>query len=333
MPILRDSFGVVGPASSVVLDLQDDDSLFAVAPKERHTTVTTFGTYGTGNGNLNYPYGATIIPDGSEIWICDGSNHRIARFQLDGTWVGSFGSYGTGDGQFNTPRDIAVDASGNAYVADSFNHRIQKFNSSGVYQSQWSTGVSSYPNTIVFDAQNSYLWVACRGTEVGNIYAYNTSGAQQVTFGILGYSPKSVTIDRRARRVYVGTGTGYIFRYSPGGAFQGVMFAGDLNSTGDIYVDIDEAEILFICEPFVDRIWKGLYTGELLSTFCVSGTSGSMAVQSPISIVKKNEFIYVVDSGNHRVHKLTSGTAGNAFGFKIDYQGNIQHTGYLIHTE
>ena len=40
------------------------------------------------------------------------------------------GSYGTGDRQFKYPRGIAVDSSGNVYVADRGNHRIKKFDSS-----------------------------------------------------------------------------------------------------------------------------------------------------------------------------------------------------------
>jgi DNA-binding beta-propeller fold protein YncE len=41
------------------------------------------------------------------------------------------GSYGRAMGQFDYPRGIAVDAAGNFYVADSRNHRIQKFRSGG----------------------------------------------------------------------------------------------------------------------------------------------------------------------------------------------------------
>jgi DNA-binding beta-propeller fold protein YncE len=39
----------------------------------------------------------------------------------------------------SNPSDIAIDASGNIYVADLGNHRIQKFSSSGVYISQFGS--------------------------------------------------------------------------------------------------------------------------------------------------------------------------------------------------
>jgi hypothetical protein len=50
-----------------------------------------------------------------------------------------WGSVGSGNGQFGYPRGVAIDPSGNVYVADTGNDRIQKFNSSGMYLSQWGT--------------------------------------------------------------------------------------------------------------------------------------------------------------------------------------------------
>lgn len=330
MPIMPISSSHVGPVSNLTIHLQGDDSYFAVAPSELHAEATTFGTYGTGNGNLNYPYGAAVTADGSEIWVCDGSSHRVARFQLDGTWVGSFGTNGSGDGQFSTPRDIAFDLSGNAYVADFGNNRIQKFNSSGVYQSQWSTGANTFPMSIVYDRQNAYLWTALNGTSVGQIKAYNVSGVTQVDFGVLSYKPYSVAVDRRGRRVYVGV-VNSVLRYNIAGLFQGSIFA-DILTSGPAYVDIDDAEIIFVCETTINTVWKGLRTGEVMSNLCVSGSTGTLAVDAPMSVTKYGEFMYIVDNGNHKVHKVTSGTKANAFGFRIDYQGNIQHTGYLIYT-
>jgi DNA-binding beta-propeller fold protein YncE len=48
-------------------------------------------------------------------------------FSADGQFLAKWGSEGSGDGQFRGPGDIAVNASGNVYVAEWGNHRVQVF--------------------------------------------------------------------------------------------------------------------------------------------------------------------------------------------------------------
>ena len=73
---------------------------------------------------------------------------RVAVFNLSGSNL-SFGSYVGNDssrcygsscsnGYHNQPWDASFDSSGNIYVIDDYGHQIQKFNSSGVYQSKWT---------------------------------------------------------------------------------------------------------------------------------------------------------------------------------------------------
>ena len=57
-------------------------------------------------------------------------NVTPAPFELKWGRNGGDGTSGTGDGQFITPAGVAVDSSGNVYVADRDNDRIQKFDSS-----------------------------------------------------------------------------------------------------------------------------------------------------------------------------------------------------------
>jgi hypothetical protein len=67
-----------------------------------------------------------------DIFISDGYiNSRVAKYDKYGNWVKSWGKKGDKPGEFNTPHSIAADRSGNIYVADRFNRRIQVFDSDG----------------------------------------------------------------------------------------------------------------------------------------------------------------------------------------------------------
>jgi hypothetical protein len=70
------------------------------------------------------PAGNTYISDG---YI----NSRVAKIDGNGNWLKSWGDRGSKPGEFNTPHSIAADATGNIYVADRGNRRIQVFDGDG----------------------------------------------------------------------------------------------------------------------------------------------------------------------------------------------------------
>jgi DNA-binding beta-propeller fold protein YncE len=80
---------------------------------------------GTGNGwhvgDLSH---TSHVPDGSRRKAVPGRN---------GTFLTKWGSAGSLDGQFNQPIGLAVDRSGNVFVADSGNARVQKFTNEGTF--------------------------------------------------------------------------------------------------------------------------------------------------------------------------------------------------------
>jgi len=53
------------------------------------------------------------------------------------SFVSKIGSKGTSDGQFDTPHTIAFDSSGNMYVTDTKNARVQKFDNNGTFLTKW----------------------------------------------------------------------------------------------------------------------------------------------------------------------------------------------------
>jgi len=62
------------------------------------------------------------------IFVTDGyGNSRIVKYDKNGKFIAQAGSKGSAPGQLNLPHSLAVDAKGNAYVADRSNRRIEVF--------------------------------------------------------------------------------------------------------------------------------------------------------------------------------------------------------------
>ncbi len=76
--------------------------------------------------------------DTGEIYVSDGyGNSRVHKYSPDGKLLFSWGEPGTDPGQFNVPHNICTDKNGYVYVADRENHRIQVFDRTGKFETQW----------------------------------------------------------------------------------------------------------------------------------------------------------------------------------------------------
>ena len=85
---------------------------------------------------FNLPVGITIDSSGN-LYVSDTSNHVIRKISPSGSvsTVAGFGTLGSTDGQggsarFTNPQGVAIDNSGNLYVADTGNHKIRKIDTS-----------------------------------------------------------------------------------------------------------------------------------------------------------------------------------------------------------
>ena len=79
----------------------------------------------TGANTTDSPHIA-LGPSG-EVYLSEPEGHRVLVYDGQGQLLGQFGGEGVGSGQFNKPIGVAVDAQSRVYVADVYNHRVQKF--------------------------------------------------------------------------------------------------------------------------------------------------------------------------------------------------------------
>jgi DNA-binding beta-propeller fold protein YncE len=89
-----------------------------------------FGKRGTGHGEFNLPRDTVIAPDGS-VYVVDGGNFRVQKFDAEGKFISTFGDIGRQPGQFSRPKEAAVDPAGNIYVVDATFGNFQIFNPEG----------------------------------------------------------------------------------------------------------------------------------------------------------------------------------------------------------
>jgi tripartite motif-containing protein 71 len=123
------------------------------------------GGQGTGNDQFMDPTGIAIDNLGN-VFVVDYVNNCVEKFDNNGTyltqWGGSVGSDSRGNGQLFLPTGIAVDNSGNVFVADTDNQRIQMFSNEGTYITQFGddggTAQLYAPRDVAIDNQgNAYV--------------------------------------------------------------------------------------------------------------------------------------------------------------------------------
>ncbi len=82
------------------------------------------GSAGLGPGQLRYPYGLSVMADGS-IVVCEYGNNRLQLFSPEGKSLAIYGQAGRQLGQLAYPWAVAVDPHRRAFVVDAGNNRIQ----------------------------------------------------------------------------------------------------------------------------------------------------------------------------------------------------------------
>ena len=162
---------------------------------------------------------------------------QIYVFGAAGDYLSTIDGSTTPKGSLGPIRDMAVDAAGNLYIADSTNLAIVKYDNAGNFLSRFTTP-SSPRGVSVDSAGNIYVYIWSRQ----RIEKYDPAGNLLVA-NFAGESPYGVTVDPSNDHVYV-TNDQFITEFDEGGNYVGRFGFGRTpaqvqqavnSSTGTIY--------------------------------------------------------------------------------------------------
>jgi sugar lactone lactonase YvrE len=175
------------------------------------TSACQIGVSGGGTGQFNYPF-EIALDSSNNVYVVEIYNHRIEKFNSSGTFMAMWGrdvggtgvdsctsgcqvgSSGTGAGQFSYPYGLAINSTDNLYVGDSSNNRIQKFDSSMIFERMWGKNVggtnvdictSNCQAGIIGTGDGQFNYPTGIGTDsAGNVYVSDNANNRIQKFGV-----------------------------------------------------------------------------------------------------------------------------------------------------
>jgi sugar lactone lactonase YvrE len=274
-------------------------SIRKITPDGVVTTFAGTGEAGELDGHrlsatFNNPYGLAI-DGGGNLYVSDVSNHRIRKIAPDGTvttLAGKRQGFSDRKGQlamFDHPYGVAVDKSGNVYVADSYNNRIRMITPDGSTSTLAGNGNDGFVDGLSSDAE-FYVPIGIAIDQQGNLYVGDEGNS----------SVRKITPDGRVATL-AGSGK---FSFADGVGKNAVF-----NAPGAIA--IDSHNNLFVADYLNNCIRKVSPEGEVRKIAgsrekgFADGSPSEAEFYYPFGIaVDGNGVVYVADQFNHRIRKI-----------------------------
>ncbi len=268
------------------------------------------------------PFGKPIaiaIDKQNNLYVLDAQLNAILKFDSDGKFITQWGSQGTGDGQFDflgggahvlpLPAfigDVDVDGQSNVYVTVASQNRIEKFDSTGKFLTQWGSkgagdGQFDSPSYITTDAAGN-IYVSDTGNN--RIEKFDGAGKFLAQWGGYGTgegqfsTPTDLRFDELGN-LYVADGyNNRIQRFDPAGKFLLQWKARE-----PVALTVDRQNHIYVGNNEGISEFDG--SGKLLGTWSFSLGQGDLQFQTPSGFALDNQGnIYMSDSDLKLVKKF-----------------------------
>ena len=279
---------------------------------------------------------------GGNLWVADFSNNRVLEVSLSGTFLngygagyngigGTVGSSGSADGKFNQPASAIVDNSGNIWVADQGNSRIQKLSSSG----QWLMTIGGSPTTDT--CAGTYAtpttcnmlpgYAHCCAPNAASCTCTNSAGGVNGQFDTGGNIPQQLALDNSGNLWATDWGNKRVMEFNATtGAWMKSIGGLPGYPTG---LAFDQSGSLWVTTPSNQSISKCDPVGGTCTTYGTGVFGGGNAASDYVA-VDSSGTIWAVDQSGNKLQKFnTSGVntgslaETNPNGAAFDSSGNL----------
>jgi DNA-binding beta-propeller fold protein YncE len=239
------------------------------------------------------------------LWVADFGNSRLRIFDRGGGFLGGWG--GRGDTTYAL-RDPCAVAIGNeaVYVADTWNGRVQSFSLTGEWKAK---AVELYGPRGVAVAKDGKVWV----TDTGNhrIAAFDPGLSNKLVFGKQGSgpgdfsSPVGIAAGPSGAIYVADTGNHRIQVLAADGRFVKSLPVRGWEGPVEPHLEVGTDETIYATDPAASAVIAFDPSGPEKARWTADDEGSKFDRPTGLALDRKAGILYVVNSGNSRVMKLT----------------------------